>query len=42
VLSAFYRTEYGMSGGYSKEAFDLLHRRYPKSEWTARTKYWYK
>jgi hypothetical protein len=30
------------TGKYSKEAFDLLHRRYPKSEWSARTRYWYK
>jgi hypothetical protein len=26
---------------YSKQAFDLLHRVYPRSVWTARTKYWY-
>ncbi len=26
---------------YSKAAFDLLHERYPHSEWTARTKYHY-
>jgi hypothetical protein len=26
---------------YSHEAFDVLHRTYPRSEWTARTKYWY-
>jgi hypothetical protein len=26
---------------YSHEAFTLLHRRYPKSEWTARTPYWF-
>lgn len=25
----------------SKAAFDLLHRRYPKSPWAAKTKYWY-
>lgn len=25
----------------SKEAFNLLHTRYPKSEWTARTRYYY-
>jgi hypothetical protein len=30
------------TGTYSKEAFDLLHREYPKSPWTARTPYWYK
>jgi hypothetical protein len=26
---------------FSKQAFELLHRAYPKSEWTAKTKYWY-
>jgi hypothetical protein len=26
---------------YSKEAFEFLHRNYPKNEWTARTKYYY-
>ena len=25
----------------SKEAFEMLHRVYPKSEWTAKTKYYY-
>ena len=25
----------------SRAAFELLHRRYPRSPWTARTKYWY-
>jgi hypothetical protein len=25
----------------SKEAFEMLHRMYPKSEWTAKTKYYY-
>jgi hypothetical protein len=34
-------TRFGSSNDNSKEAFDLLHRRYPKSEWTAKTKYWY-
>jgi hypothetical protein len=29
------------SGSYSKAAFELLHKRYPKSVWTARTPYWY-
>ena len=28
-------------GPYSREAFDLLHRRYPQSEWTKKTPYWY-
>ena len=26
---------------YSKEAFDFLHKQFPKSEWTAKTKYYY-
>jgi hypothetical protein len=38
-------THYGpadeSSHQYSKEAFDLLHHKYPNSEWTKRTKYWY-
>jgi hypothetical protein len=39
-------THYGPADGkksreYSKQAFDILHRRYPASEWTKKTKYWY-
>jgi hypothetical protein len=37
-------THYGpsdKSSSYSRQAFDLLHRRYPDSEWTRKTKYWY-
>lgn len=39
-------THYGPADGkkskeYSKQAFDILHRRYPNSEWTKKTKYWY-
>ena len=30
------------TGGYSQQAFRLLHRRYPDSEWAAKTKYWYR
>jgi len=30
------------TGEYSKEAFDLLHGRYPKSTWAQKTKYWFK
>jgi hypothetical protein len=26
---------------YSKRAFTVLHKRYPNSEWTKKTKYWY-
>lgn len=39
-------TRYGctdkQTGRWSKAAFDLLHRRYPKSEWAAKTPYWFK
>ncbi|MDR3746563.1 MAG: hypothetical protein P4M04_00140 [Acidobacteriota bacterium] len=28
-------------GPYSREAFNLLHRKYPKSEWTKKTPYWF-
>lgn len=30
------------TGVASRSAFDTLHRLFPKSEWAARTKYWYK
>jgi hypothetical protein len=42
VAASRYRGTDADTGKYSKEAFNLLHRRYPRSEWTARTKYWYK
>ena len=29
------------SGGISKAAFDLLHKRYPASNWTSKTPYWF-
>ncbi len=29
------------SSTYSRQAFDLLHKKYPNSEWTKKTKYWY-
>ena len=39
-------TRYGCTGKntgqFSKQAFDLLHRRYPASPWTAQTKFWFK
>lgn len=39
-------TRYGctdkQTAKWSKAAFDLLHKRYPKSEWTKRTPYWFK
>ena len=30
------------TGDFSKQAFDVLHRRYPNNEWTKKTPYWYK
>ncbi|HWN12065.1 MAG TPA: hypothetical protein VNO50_22740 [Pyrinomonadaceae bacterium] len=30
------------TGGWSKAAHDLLHRRYPNNEWTKKTPYWFK
>lgn len=39
-------SRYGCSddktGDFSKRAFDLLHRRFPNSEWAKRTPFWYK
>ena len=38
-------TRYGITdkdtSGFSKQAFQLLHKQYPKSEWAVKTKYWY-
>jgi hypothetical protein len=38
-------TRFGNTGpktsGFSKAAFQLLHSRYPKSNWTAQTPFWY-
>jgi hypothetical protein len=38
-------TRYGpadkTSSPFSKQAFDLLHRSYPNSDWAKKTKYWY-
>jgi hypothetical protein len=31
----------GAAQGASKEAFQLLHQKYPNSEWARKTKYWY-
>jgi hypothetical protein len=50
VPEALYRvvraTRYGCTddstGKFSKEAFDLLHARYPKSPWTEKTPYWFR
>ncbi len=30
------------TGRFSKQAFDLLHRRYPQSSWTKQTPYWHR
>jgi hypothetical protein len=30
------------TGDFSKRTFDLLHKKYPNSPWTAQTKYWFK
>ena len=39
-------SRYGCSddktGDFSQRAFDLLHRRFPNSEWAKKTPYWYK
>ncbi len=39
-------TRYGctneQTGKLSKQAYDLLHQKYPKSEWAQKTKYWFK
>ncbi len=39
-------TRYGCTddktGDFSKRAFDLLHQRYPNSEWAKNTPYWFK
>ena len=39
-------TRYGCSdkqtGRWSKAAYDLLHKQYPKSVWAKRTPYWFK
>jgi len=31
----------GAKAGASKAAFQLLHAKYPNSEWAKKTKYWY-
>jgi hypothetical protein len=35
------RNGYPSSGQISKAAFHLLHKQYPKSQWTAQTPYWF-
>ena len=38
-------TRYGCTNAkttqFSKQAFQLLHKQYPKSPWAQQTKYWY-
>jgi hypothetical protein len=38
-------TKYGcgdkQTGAFSRQAFTILHRQYPATEWAKRTKYWY-
>ncbi len=45
-LAVAQATRYGCTdegtGKASKAAYDLLHKRYPKSEWATKTPYWYK
>jgi len=45
-LAVAQATRYGCTdegtGKASKAAYDLLHKRYPKSEWAKKTPYWYK
>src|SRR5262249_38493991 len=42
VMSTRYGCAGKQTGQYSKQAFDLLHRRYPASPWAAKTKFWFK
>jgi hypothetical protein len=42
VMASFFRRSDGEMGKYSQKAWEMLHKRFPHSEWTARTPYWYK
>jgi hypothetical protein len=42
VRSSRYGCNDDKTGDFSKRAFDLLHRRYPDSEWAKKTPFWYK
>jgi hypothetical protein len=42
VRSSRYGCNDDETGDFSKRAFDLLHRRYPDSEWAKKTPFWYK
>jgi hypothetical protein len=41
VIATHYGQADKASSAFSKQAFDILHKRYPASEWTKQTKYWY-
>jgi len=41
VIATRFRCTDADTGKYSQQAFAILHRRYPKSRWTAETPYWY-
>ncbi len=41
VRSTRYGCKDAETGKYSKEAFDILHKRYPNSAWTKETPYWF-
>ncbi len=41
VRSTRYGCTDAQTGKYSKAAFDLLHKRYPRSSWTDETPYWF-
>jgi hypothetical protein len=42
IMSVRYGCGDANTAKWSKAAFDLLHSRYPKSEWAAKTKFWFK
>jgi hypothetical protein len=42
VRSTRYGCTNAQTGALSKQAYDALHRKYPKSEWAQKTKYWFK
>jgi hypothetical protein len=41
VRAARYGCTDDQSGAASQQAFDMLHRKYPNSEWARKTKFWY-
>jgi hypothetical protein len=42
VRSSRYGCTDDKTGDFSKRAFDLLHKRYPNTEWAKKTPFWYK